>query len=147
MDTVLRALAMYAIVLICLRLTGKRTLGQVTTFDFVLLLIIGESTQEALIGEDYSMTTSVLIICTLITADLSLSKLKQWWPMAEKLVDDAPIVLVVEGRPLQDRLDGEGVDVDDILESARELHGLERLDQIKYAILERNGKISVIPKQ
>ena len=92
------------------------------------------------------MTPSLLIIATLITADLSLSKLKQWSPLAEKVIDDAPVVLVVNGKPLDDRLAGEGVDIDDILESARETQGVQRLDQIKYAILERNGKISVIPR-
>ncbi len=67
--------------------------------------------------------------------------------MLEKLIDDVPLVLVEDGRPIKERLEKARVDEGDILSSARELQGLERMDQIKYAVLERSGGISVIPKQ
>jgi len=65
----------------------------------------------------------------------------------EKWLDGVPVIIVVEGKLLQDRMDQARVDADDILEAARQSHGLERLDQIKYAVLERSGGISIIPKQ
>ncbi len=68
-------------------------------------------------------------------------------PMLEQWMDDVPLVLVEDGRPLQDRMSKARVSEDDVLERARELRGLERMDQIKYAVLERSGSITVIPRE
>jgi uncharacterized membrane protein YcaP (DUF421 family) len=145
MDSVLRAAAMYLVLLVVFRIVGKRTLSQITPFDMVLLLIIAESTQQALVGPDFSIVNAVLVIVTLVTIDIGLS----WWRhrsrRVEKILDDMPLVLVDRGRPLQSRLDRERVDASDILEAARLQQGLERMDQIKYAVLETNGEISIIP--
>ena len=145
MDTVFRAAAIYLVLLLVFRLIGKRSLGQITTFDFVLLLIIGESAQQALIGDDFSITTAALLITTLLSMELGLSMLKQHLPALDRWVDGLPLVIVEDGKPLADRMARERVDEEDVLEAARELHGLERMNQVKYAVLERNGAISVIP--
>lgn len=147
MDAVLRTLAVYAVLMLVLRVTGKRSLSQITTFDFVLLLIISEATQQALLGDDFSVMAAVLVITTLIVADLTLSLLKEWIPAIGPWVDDVPLVLVEQGRPIERHLRKSHVDVDDVLEAAREKQGLERLDQIKYAVLERTGSISIIPRE
>jgi uncharacterized membrane protein YcaP (DUF421 family) len=122
-------------------------LAQITTFDFVLVLIVGEATQQALLGEDFSLTNAFLVILTLIGIDTAMSFWKQRSPQVEKWLDGVPVIIVVEGKLLQDRMDQARVDADDVLEAARQSHGLERLDQIKYAVLERSGGISIIPKQ
>ena len=70
MDTVLRSAAVYLFVLVVFRITGKRSLSQITTFDFILLLIIGDATQQALIGDDYSITTAAMVVVTLVLLDL-----------------------------------------------------------------------------
>ena len=77
MDSVLRASAVYFGLLIIMRLAGKRSLAQITTFDFVLLLIIGEATQNALLGQDFSMTNALIVIVTLVGIDIGLSLLKR----------------------------------------------------------------------
>jgi uncharacterized membrane protein YcaP (DUF421 family) len=146
-DAVLRAAAIYAFLLLIFRIAGKRSLSQITTFDFVLLLIIGEATQQALLGNDFSITNALLIIVTLVGVDIGMSLWKQRSPALEKLVDGVPLVIVEEGKPLKDRMDKARVDEADILTAARELQGLERMDQIKYAVLERSGGISIVPKQ
>jgi uncharacterized membrane protein YcaP (DUF421 family) len=147
MDAVLRATAVYIVLLLLFRISGRRSLSQLTTFDFVLLLIIGEATQQALLGEDFSLTNAVLVIVTLITIDIALSLVKRRSPSVEKLIDGVPMILVENGRPLSDRLRKSRVSEEDVLEAARRLQGLERLDQIKFAVLEVSGGITVIPKK
>ena len=144
MDSVLRAGTMYLVLLVVFRIVGKRTLAQITPFDMVLLLIIAESTQQALVGPDYSLTNAVLVIFTLVGIDIGLSRWRHHSRRVAKLMDDVPVVLVDRGRPLTERMDEERVDRTDILEAARE-HGLERMGQVKYAVLETNGRISIIP--
>ena len=147
MESVIRPALVYLFVLVLLRLTGKRTLAQITTFDFVLLLIISEATQQALIGEDNSMINSAIVVATLVGLNVLMSLLKQRWPWVDRLLDDVPIVIVENGKPLKDRMDKVRVDEDDVLDAARQIHGLERMDQIRHAILERDGQISIIPRR
>jgi uncharacterized membrane protein YcaP (DUF421 family) len=146
MDSVLRAVAIYAILLIIFRISGKRSLAQITTFDFVLLLVIGEATQQALLGNDFSLINAFMVIVTLLGLDIGLSLLKQHSKWLALWMDDTPLVIVEDGRPLKERMDKARVDESDILAAARELQGLERMDQIKYAVLERSGGVSIIPK-
>ncbi len=129
------------------RIAGRRTLSEMTSFDFVLLLIVSEATQQGLLGNDFSLTNAFLVILTLIGLDVTLSLWKQRSPRVEKLLDGVPMVIVEDGRPLKDRMDKARIDEEDILTAARELQGLARMDQIQYAVLERSGGISVIPKQ
>jgi uncharacterized membrane protein YcaP (DUF421 family) len=146
MDSVLRGVIVYFILLVILRVSGRRTLGQMTTFDFVLLLIIAETTQQALLGEDFSLTNAGLLIVTLIGIDIGLSLLRERWPRLNGLIEGLPLILVEDGRPIKERVDQSRVGEEDILAAARESQGIERMEQIKYAVLERNGGISIIPK-
>lgn len=147
MDAVLRAVAMYAILMLLFRVTGKRTLAQITTFDFVLLLVIGEATQQALLGNDFSITVAVLVIATLLVVDVGFDYLSQIFPRLTPILEDVPLVLVNEGQVIDRHLKKSRISSEDILEAAREKQGLERMDQIKYAVLERTGSISIIPRE
>jgi uncharacterized membrane protein YcaP (DUF421 family) len=146
MDAVLRAVAIYVFLLVVLRIAGERTLSSMTNFDFVLLLIIAEATQQALIGEDYSVTKALLVITTLIGLDIGISVLKDRWTFLHNLIEGLPLIIVQDGQPLADRMRRARVDESDVLQAAREHQGLERMDQIKIAVLERTGDISIIPK-
>ena len=147
METILRAAAIYVVLLVIFRISGRRTLAQMTTFDFVLLLIISEATQNALVGDDFSVTTATLAILTLVGLDIGSSLLKRGFPVFGKILDGVPTILVENGRALSDRLYRARLSEDDVLEAARSAQGLERLDQIKYAVLEVNGGITIIPKR
>lgn len=147
MDAVLRAVAVYLFLLAVFRIIGKRSLAQITTFDFVLLLIIGEATQQGLLGDDFSVTNAFLVILTLLGMELLLTYLKQRSPKMDQILDGVPLVIVEDGTPLKDRMDRVRVDEADILQAARELQGLEQMDQIKYAVLEKSGGITVVPHQ
>ena len=146
MESVIRPALVYLFLLLLLRLTGKRTLAQITSFDFVLLLIISEATQQALIGEDNSMINAAIVVGTLIGLNIVMSLLKQRFKLFDKVLDDIPLVIVLDGKPLKDRMEKARVDEDDVLDAARESCGLEHMDQIRHAILERDGQISIIPR-
>ncbi|VVO99327.1 hypothetical protein PS850_02778 [Pseudomonas fluorescens] len=144
MDSVLRAAAMYLALMVLFKIAGRRSLAELTTFDFVLLMIIGEATQQALLGDDFSMTNSMLVIVTLIAIDVGLSLLKQRSQWVSQLIDGGPTIIVENGKLLHKRLRHARLIEADVMEAARSSQGIETLDQIKFAILERNGKISVI---
>jgi uncharacterized membrane protein YcaP (DUF421 family) len=146
MESVLRATVIYAFLLVVFRIAGKRSLAQITTFDFVLLLIIGEATQQALLGDDYSVVNACIVIGTLILLEVVLSHVAARFPRFDRAIEGLPLVIVDNGKLLEDRLKRERLDQSEILAAARELHGLERMDDIKYAVLERSGGITIVPK-
>ncbi|HYG75176.1 MAG TPA: YetF domain-containing protein [Planctomycetota bacterium] len=145
MESVLRGAVVYLFVWVIIRIAGKRTMAEATTFDLVLLLIISETTQQAMIDSDHSVTNAFLLIITLVGIDILISLFKQRSSTLEKFMDGVPLVVLENGKLLKERMDKVRVDESDILSEARKAHGLERLDQIKYAVLERNGGISIIP--
>jgi uncharacterized membrane protein YcaP (DUF421 family) len=145
MDSVLRGLAVYMFVLLVFRISGTRTMAQMTNFDLVLLLIISETTQQAMVDSDHSITNGFLLIMTLVGASILLSHLKQRFPALERWIDGSPLLVIEGGRMHRDRMWRARVDESDILEAARSLHGLERREQIKHAIVERSGEISIVP--
>ncbi|HYE17276.1 MAG TPA: YetF domain-containing protein [Tepidisphaeraceae bacterium] len=146
MNTFLRVAVIYLILMILFRIMGKRSLASITTFDFVVLLIISETTQQAMIGNDFSVTNALIAILTLLVLDLGLSFLKAKSPLIDRWMDSVPVIIVEDGKTLDDRMGRARVDRDDILMAARMSHGLERIDQIKFAVLERSGEISIIPE-
>ncbi len=146
MDAVVRAAVIYVFLLVLFRVTGRRTLAQITTFDFVLLLIIAEATQQGLLGNDFSITNALLVILALLGLDLLSQGLSRRWRSFDMWINGLPLVLVEDGRLIDDRARKAGFLEDNILEQARANQGIERMKQIKYAVLERDGSISVIPK-
>lgn len=147
METVIRGAVVFIVLLVIIRLSGRRTLAQMTAFDLVLVLIVAETTQQALLGDDFSIANAVILIITLFTLDILMSYLKEHSSRAEKLLDGVPTVLISLGKPDARALKRARVDIEDVLESARSKHGVERLDQIKFAVLEVGGDISIVPEQ
>ena len=147
MEAVIRATVAYAFLLILLRLAGKRTLAQVTTFDFVLLLIISEATQQALVDGDNSMINAGIVVTTLVGLNILMSVLKQRYKPVARVLEDVPLLIVEDGNPKTELMDKERVDMEDVLDAARESCGIESVHQIKHAILERNGRISIVPRK
>jgi uncharacterized membrane protein YcaP (DUF421 family) len=147
MDTVLRSAAVYIFLMIVFRISGKRSLSQITTFDFILLLIISEATQQALVGKDVSFINTAVVVVSLVVMDITFSWMEGRSPGFGRVMGSLPVVIVDHGRLLDDRAKREGITLSEILAAGREHHGLERLEQFKYAILERHGGISVIPTE
>ena len=147
MEPVLRAVGCYLLLLFVIRLSGKRGLAQVTIFDLVLLLLISQTVGQALIGNDSSLTTAAVITVTLVVMNRANDTIAHRWADMSHVLEDAPLILIEDGVVHDDRMTRMKIRLDDILEHARLDEGLERLDQIKHAILERSGAISIIPKQ
>lgn len=147
MGSIVRALAVYGFLLLIFRITGKRSLAQVTTFDAVLLLIISEAIQQALIDGDESMSNAFLLVVALLGADVVMSVIAVRSKRVDKLLNDVPLLLIEDGTMHQHRMKKARVTADDILERARELRGIERFDQIKYAVLERSGAVTIVPRE
>ena len=145
MNPVLRSIAMFAVLWVVFRIAGRRTLAEITTFDFILLLIIGDATQQALVGDDYSVTTAALVIVTLVLLDVLMGRISILGDGMRRVVESAPVIVIDKGKPLDSVLKQEGVDLEEVMTAAREKHGLQTLDDIKYAIVERHGGISIVP--
>lgn len=145
MDSIVRAAVVYIFLLLVFRVSGKRTIAQITTFDLVLTLVISEAVQQAMITNDYSVANAMLLVITLVGLDILISVLKEHSPAVSKFVDGTPLVIIEDGRLHRDRMARARIDEDDVLSAARELQGLERLEQIKYAVVEVSGGISIVP--
>src|SRR5688572_6043122 len=109
MDTVLRSVAVYLFVLFVFRISGKRSLSQITTFDFLLLLIIGEATQQALLGNDFSIINAWVVIVTLVTLDAAFAWLESRFPTFCRVAGSLPVVVLENGKLLEDTARREGV--------------------------------------
>jgi len=145
-DAVLRAVLVYLFLLALFRLAGRTSLGQMTSFDLVLLLIVAETTGPAMLGDDISLTNAFLVSITLIGMSVFFTTLTNRSEVLDRWVNDRPLVIIEDGRVIDVRLKKSRVDMDDVMEQARLAQGLERLDQIKYAVLESSVSISIIPK-
>jgi uncharacterized membrane protein YcaP (DUF421 family) len=146
MEPVLRAAIVYFLLVALFRIAGRRSLTEMSSFEFVLLLIIGESTQQAILGKDYSLTNAALVIVTLIMLNVGLSLLKHRSERVKRVFEGMPLVVVEHGRPFKELMAKVRVDEDEVMAAARELRGLERMEQIKYAVVETSGVISIIPR-
>lgn len=147
MDDVIRATAVYAVLMLVFRISGKRSLAETTPFDFVLLLVFSEAVQSALVDQDNSLTVSFVVILTLVGINIGMSLLKQRFGALERLLEGAPVVIVEDGRLFPDRMRRARIDEGDILAAARQTQGIDAIDQIQRAVLERSGGISIIPNR
>lgn len=145
MESVIRGAAIYVVLLVIIRLSGRRTMDQATPFDFVLLLIVAETTQQALLGDDFSITNAVVLIVTLFLMDIGFSYLTRWFPALSKVVDGRPTFLVKDGSIDERALKKTRMSKDDVMVAARKQHGLERIEQVKHAVLENDSGITIIP--
>jgi uncharacterized membrane protein YcaP (DUF421 family) len=146
MDSVISAIGVYLGLLLLFRITGERTLGKLSSFDFVVLMLIGRATTGVVVGNDFSTTNAVLVIVTLALMQIGLT---QWKLRSKRLyhaLDGVPILLVADGQLLDRALSAERVDKQEIMQAAREKEGLESLEEIKYAVLEATGDITIIKR-
>lgn len=145
--SVARATLIYLAMLILFRVAGKRTLSDVTTFDFILLLIISESIQTGLTEPAPALVNSLMLVITLVSLNILLSVFKQRWPRVERIVEGFPVLIFSRGKPHRDVMSRERVGEEDIMHAARSAHGLRSLEEVEFAILETSGGISVIPRK
>jgi uncharacterized membrane protein YcaP (DUF421 family) len=146
MDSVIKSATVFLVLWLVIRASGRRTLGQLTVFDFILFLIIGGVAQRALTAQDYSLTHAFLIIATFVVIDVVVSLVERDMPPVASVLKGLPTIIVENGRVLSGRLRRARLTEDDVLQAARRLHGLETMNDIKFAIFEASGEISIIPR-
>jgi uncharacterized membrane protein YcaP (DUF421 family) len=147
MDSVINAVVVYAFLRLVIGLTGRRNLAQLTAFELVLLIVIGGAVQRALVGDDPSLTNAAIIVATLIGLDLLLSLIERRSRGFGRVLRGEPLIVVENGRPLARRMHRAQLSEDDVMMAARLHHGLTTMDEVKYAILETNGEISIVPER
>jgi uncharacterized membrane protein YcaP (DUF421 family) len=146
MVPILRAAGVYIFLLVLMRIMGKRTMAEVTAFDFIVLLIVSECTQQAMTGNDFSVTNAALLVSTLVVLQRASDWLAERSKRADRILNDQATLIVQDGRILGDRMRSNGVTEEELLEEARSSQGVANLEGIRHAVLERNGSISIIPR-
>jgi len=146
MDIVLRASAMFALLYLLLRLLGKRELSQVTPFELVVLIVMGDLIQQGVTQNDFSLTGAALAIATFAFWALLLSWITYLVPRAERLLEGTPRVLIRDGTLIEPNLRRDRMTRTEV-ESEMRLAGIAHITEVAWAILEPQGKISFIRKQ
>lgn len=143
---VLRAGVVYGLVMILVRASGKRAVGQFTPFDLILLILIGNAVQNGINGGDNSLTGAGIMATTLIALNYLVAFLTSRSKHVEQLVEGVPVVLARDGRVFESVLRRELVSRDDFKEALR-MQGLDDVADVQLALLETNGSISVVPRE
>jgi uncharacterized membrane protein YcaP (DUF421 family) len=144
-EIIVRTAVVYVVVLVLLRAAGKRELGQMSPVDLVVILVIANAVQNAMTGGDNSLLGGVIAATTLVTTNILFSRVAHRLPYIAHLFESDPTVLMRKGKLVKSNLESENVNMDELLMSARE-HGIEDLAGVDAAYLERDGSISIIPK-
>ena len=145
MDLAFRAIFLFAFIYLLTRVIGRRELSSLEPFDLILLIVIGDAIQQGLTQDDYSVTGALTVVGTFAVLQVLISYLSFKFPRLRPALDGEPIVVVQDGKPVERNLTRERLTVEEVLEEARQQQD-ERLDDIKWAVLETSGKISIIPK-
>jgi uncharacterized membrane protein YcaP (DUF421 family) len=144
-EIILRTAVVYVVVLVLLRTAGKRELGQMSPVDLVVILVIANAVQNAMTGGDNSLIGGVIAATTLVAVNVAFSRVGHQVPYLKHLFESEPTPLVQEGKLIKRNLERENVDEDELMMSARE-HGIDDIAGVESAYLERDGSISIIPK-
>jgi uncharacterized membrane protein YcaP (DUF421 family) len=143
---VLRASAIYFFLWAITRGLGKRELAEMSAFELLLLVTVGDLIQQGVTQEDMSVTGAMLAVGTIAIWVLIFSWMGFRWRRARQLIEGVPVVIVRDGRPLEEALSLERVTIDEILEGARE-QGIANLRDVQLAILEPDGRFSFLKRE
>ena len=143
-EIVVRAAVVYVVVLVGLRLGGKRELGQMTPFDLVVILLIANAVQNAMVGSDTSLAGGLIAAAVLLVANGVLARVRHRIPWLRRVAEGEPVVLVSDGVLQRRQMVRQGVDEAELDQAARE-HGLAGLSEVRQAVLEVDGTISIVP--
>lgn len=145
METVIRVVVIYLFLLVGMRLIGKREFGQLAPHEFVILLVIPEMVSSALNQNDHSLTNAMVGVTTILTLVFATSLLAHRFKPIQKMLEEAEAVLVHRGSLFEENLNKERVTAEEILTEARK-SGVDTLAGIKWAVLEADGKIAIVPE-
>lgn len=143
-EIVVRTVVVYLVVLFGLRLFGKRQLGQMSIGDLVMILLIANAVQNAMVGTDTSLLGGLVAAATLLIVNVLVVRSISRSALGEKLFEGEPTLLIKDGAYLERSIRHEGLAVEEVDTAIRE-HGIETVAGVRVAYLEPDGTISVVP--
>lgn len=146
MDIVVRAAVVFALILFVTRVIGRRELSSLQPFDLILLVVIGDLVQQGVTQSDYSLTGVALAISTFAILTLVVSYISFKVPWVRPYLDGEPLIIVQDGKVIERNLARERLTREEVAEEARQQQ-IASLEDVAWAVLEANGKISFIPRQ
>ena len=143
MDLVLRAVVVFAFVVLLTRVIGKRELGSLQPIDLVLLIVLGDALQQGLTQDDYSLTGAILVVSTIALLQVFTSWIAYRFPRSRPVLEGEPIIVIHNGELIERNLQRERLTIEDIAEEARKQQ-IAQLSEVRFAVLETSGSISFI---
>jgi uncharacterized membrane protein YcaP (DUF421 family) len=141
MDIVIRSVVVFLVLWLVIRVSGKREVGQLSAFDLILLVTVGDLVSQGVVQEDYSLTAAVLAVSTFALAGVALARLGYRVPATRPVLAGVPRIVVRDGEPVLDVLEGERMTMDDVFEACRK-QGIRSLREVELCVLETDGTFS-----
>jgi len=145
MDIVLRTFAVFAFLLVLTRVIGRRELGSLEPFDLILLIVLGDSVQQGVTQDDYSLTGAFLVVGTFAILQVFVSWVSYRFPRTRSVLEGEPIIIIDDGQLIERNLKRERLSRDEIAEEARNQQ-IAHISEVRWGVLETTGKISFIKK-
>jgi uncharacterized membrane protein YcaP (DUF421 family) len=146
MDIAIRSAVIFVFIYVLMRIIGRRELSSLEPFDLILLVVLGDSVQQAVTQDDYSVTGAVIVVATIALLQVSVSYLNFKVPRLRPIFDGEPIVIVQDGKVIEGNARRERLTLEDIAEAAR-MQQIASLEDVQWAVLETSGELSFIEKQ
>jgi uncharacterized membrane protein YcaP (DUF421 family) len=146
MDLVLRTTFAFVFIFLMSRLVGRRELGKLQAFDFILFIVIGDMVQQGITQSDYSVTGLTIVVSTIALLSVFLSWVSFRFPRVRPLLEGEPVVVLEDGQLIEENLKRTRLTLDDIDEAAR-LEQITSLEDVRWAVFENGGSISFIPRE
>jgi uncharacterized membrane protein YcaP (DUF421 family) len=145
-EVALRTAIVYVFLVAAIRLTGKREVGQMSVLELVVILIISDAVQNSMVGENTSVWSGIVAVTVLLTLDIVLHALTGRSRRARRAIEGEPRLIVRDGRVLDKAMRQEAIDSDDVRNAIR-AHGIDSVRDVRLAVIETEGSISVIPRE
>ncbi len=145
-EIVLRTAIVYLFLVVVLRLSGKKEVGQLSILELIVILVISDAVQNSMVGENTTVWGGLVAVLTLVALDKGLGFLTARSRRMRRTLEGEPRLLVRDGRLMHRAISEEAVSEEDVRTAVR-AHGLANIDDVRIAVLETNGSISVIPRE
>ena len=145
MDLVVRAAIAFAFVYLLTRVIGRRELSSLEPFDLIMLVMIGDLVQQGVTQNDFSVTGAILVGGTIALMTVAVSYLSFKFPRLRPALDGEPVIVVEDGKPIERNLRRNRITVEELAAAAR-LEQIATIQDVRWAVLETNGRISFIGK-
>ena len=145
-EVVLRTAIVYLFIVFVLRISGKREVGQMSVLELIVILVISDAVQNSMVGDNTTLWGGLAAVLTLLALDYTLKAVSRRSKRVREAIEGEPRLIIRDGRLLQHALDQEGLDMEEVRAAVRS-HGVADIKDVRIAVLETDGSISVIPRE